>query len=236
LEPEILIVDEVLAVGDAEFQKKCLGKMKDVAGHGRTILFVSHNIGAVSALCTRGLFLNNGTVEYFGDISSTILRYIGETEENTKSTEPFRSPGMGEKLNIQKISILNEDKILNFNEGICFSINVKSFINVKEVVMGFAIYNSSGQIVAFLLTDKTLEFKKNTEKIINLKIHKMSYSPGKYHVGFSLGKIGIDNIKQDYDVVIGFPRFEITANPNSEIFKCWKQEWGNSCITEYSVY
>jgi lipopolysaccharide transport system ATP-binding protein len=62
LEPEILIVDEVLAVGDAEFQKKCLGKMKDVAGHGRTVLFVSHNMTAVKSLCSRVVLMKNGLV------------------------------------------------------------------------------------------------------------------------------------------------------------------------------
>jgi len=60
LEPEILLVDEVLAVGDVEFQKKCLGKMKDVAGQGRTILFVSHNMGAINNLCSRALLLEKG--------------------------------------------------------------------------------------------------------------------------------------------------------------------------------
>ena len=63
LEPEILIIDEVLAVGDAEFQKKCLGKMKDVSGQGRTVLFVSHNMVAVKTLCTRGILLENGMVK-----------------------------------------------------------------------------------------------------------------------------------------------------------------------------
>src|SRR5258706_10935567 len=62
LEPELLIVDEVLAVGDAQFQKKCLGKMKDVAGRGRTVLFVSHNIGAVRTLCSTGILLKNGSL------------------------------------------------------------------------------------------------------------------------------------------------------------------------------
>ena len=66
LEPEILVVDEVLAVGDAEFQKKCLGKMQDVAGHGRTVLFVSHNVGAIQALCGSCLYLKGGVVEATG--------------------------------------------------------------------------------------------------------------------------------------------------------------------------
>src|SRR5438105_11584117 len=63
LDPEILLIDEVLAVGDAEFQKKCLGKMQDVAGHGRTVLFVSHNMGAVSSLCRTCILLKNGSIE-----------------------------------------------------------------------------------------------------------------------------------------------------------------------------
>src|SRR5580704_7398838 len=76
LEPEILIVDEVLAVGDAQFQKKCLGKMSAVATGGRTVLFVSHNMQAVSVLCNRGMFLRAGALEYTGSTKEAIERYI----------------------------------------------------------------------------------------------------------------------------------------------------------------
>jgi lipopolysaccharide transport system ATP-binding protein len=75
LEPEILVIDEVLAVGDAEFQKKCLGKMQDVAGQGRTVLFVSHNMGAVQALCQTGIVLRSGAVVHRGDIGDAIQCY-----------------------------------------------------------------------------------------------------------------------------------------------------------------
>lgn len=75
LEPEILIVDEVLAVGDAEFQKRCLGKMQDVAAHGRTVLFVSHQMSMVTTLCHRGIVLRNGLIEYDGEASEAVLRY-----------------------------------------------------------------------------------------------------------------------------------------------------------------
>jgi lipopolysaccharide transport system ATP-binding protein len=75
LEPEILIVDEVLAVGDAEFQKKCLGKMKDVSGQGRTVLFVSHNMAAVKSLCTKGILLSNGKLVFDGTQLETVNQY-----------------------------------------------------------------------------------------------------------------------------------------------------------------
>ena len=81
LEPEILVVDEVLAVGDAEFQKKAIGKMQDVSkGEGRTVLFVSHNMAAVRSLCTRGVMLKNGMVDYIGTIPETLDHYLKNTE------------------------------------------------------------------------------------------------------------------------------------------------------------
>ena len=79
LEPEILIVDEVLAVGDLEFQKKCLGKMGDVTRHGRTIIFVSHNMASVQSLCSRGIWLDRGQVVHQGDMESTIEAYLSMT-------------------------------------------------------------------------------------------------------------------------------------------------------------
>ncbi len=79
LEPEILILDEVLAVGDAEFQKKCLGRMKDVAAEGRTVLFVSHDMSNTTRLCDRGVLLAGGRVEFQGDISATVARYLGDS-------------------------------------------------------------------------------------------------------------------------------------------------------------
>ncbi|HWP53291.1 MAG TPA: Wzt carbohydrate-binding domain-containing protein [Pyrinomonadaceae bacterium] len=76
LEPEILVVDEVLAVGDLEFQKKCLGKMSEVAGEGRTILFVSHNMGAIKTLCSRAMLIHKGTAAASGPVEETVAAYL----------------------------------------------------------------------------------------------------------------------------------------------------------------
>jgi lipopolysaccharide transport system ATP-binding protein len=97
LEPEILIVDEVLAVGDAEFQKKCLGKMRDVATGGRTVLFVSHSMQAVSVLCNRALFLHGGSIAYAGGVIETIDAYLSTVSKTMGIDElPDRRPGTGE--------------------------------------------------------------------------------------------------------------------------------------------
>ena len=91
LEPEILVVDEVLAVGDAEFQKKCLGKMQDVAGHGRTVLFVSHNMGAIQALCGRVILLRAGGVSYAGPSDAGIEKYLSSSS-SAKTAWDWRRP------------------------------------------------------------------------------------------------------------------------------------------------
>ncbi|MFZ6014450.1 MAG: polysaccharide ABC transporter ATP-binding protein [Bacteroidota bacterium] len=83
LEPEILIIDEVLAVGDAEFQKKCLGKMEDVTRHGRTILFVSHNMGAVSKLCNKAILLREGRLVAQGATNDVIAEYSGDVQDDS---------------------------------------------------------------------------------------------------------------------------------------------------------
>lgn len=92
LEPEILVVDEVLAVGDMAFQKKCLGKLDSVSKHGRTVLFVSHNMATLSNLCKTGLFMHEGRLDFQGNVSEAVIRYYKDTNrsQNSSITE-FRS-------------------------------------------------------------------------------------------------------------------------------------------------
>src|SRR3984885_1568127 len=120
LEPEILIVDEVLAVGDSEFQKKCLGKIREVATGGRTILFVSHNMQALSVLCNRGMFLRGGRLEYTGGTKEAIDLYIsGFSKRNGQDDNPDGRTGSGEyrytsASAAQQIYEGAEEKVINF--------------------------------------------------------------------------------------------------------------------------
>ena len=84
LEPEILVVDEVLAVGDAEFQKKAIGKMKDVSqGQGRTVLFVSHNMGSIKSLCSKTILMKSGTITKYGKTDDVINTYLNNSSSNS---------------------------------------------------------------------------------------------------------------------------------------------------------
>lgn len=117
LEPEILIIDEVLAVGDAEFQKKCLGKMKDVAGEGRTVLFVSHNLGAVSTLCNKGIVLEKGNMRFIGNINDSIQKYIDSDQA-------------------QEYSNIVSDKDYYLKKA---TVNASNFDSSQEIVCNFEI-------------------------------------------------------------------------------------------------
>jgi lipopolysaccharide transport system ATP-binding protein len=114
LEPEILVVDEVLAVGDAQFQKKCLGKITDVAGEGRTVLFVSHNMAAVQNLCERVIWLNDGQIAYEGETSAVISEYLSSSSNiQTAVSWPFaEAPGNDYvKIGSVRVSPVNNNEI-----------------------------------------------------------------------------------------------------------------------------
>jgi lipopolysaccharide transport system ATP-binding protein len=121
LESEILIVDEVLAVGDAEFQKKCLGKMGDISkGEGRTVLFVSHNMAAVKSLCTKGIVLKNGIKTFDGLITDAVSHYLNE---NTKSNDTYFVNSNQIKINgVKSTKLLVNQSFVNHDEKIIFRI------------------------------------------------------------------------------------------------------------------
>jgi len=117
LDPEILIVDEVLAVGDAEFQKKCLGKMSDVAQHGRTVLFVSHNMGAINKLCSTSIWLETGTIKMEGASHELVSTYLASAFNTGACVEYTRRPDS--KAQILRVRLLNENsqETTNFSVG-----------------------------------------------------------------------------------------------------------------------
>ena len=116
LEPEILVVDEVLAVGDFEFQKKCMGKMKDVATGGRTVLFVSHNMAAIKVLCSQALLLQKGRVLAFGQTNEVIHKYLSRENPDLpelKWTKPEEAPG-NENVRLKSVRVRSGGKIEPF--------------------------------------------------------------------------------------------------------------------------
>ena len=150
MEPDILIVDEVLAVGDAEFQKKCLGKMKDVSvNQGRTVLFVSHNMGAIKQLCTSGLLMEKGTVAYRGDIKNIIEKYFVDEFKEEYSGKRDVDVIKNEIGYFFEWGIENGiGQFSNYTREIFnFKIKYESLRPIENVELGFVIRDFSGEII-----------------------------------------------------------------------------------------
>lgn len=141
LEPEILVVDEVLAVGDAEFQKKAIGKMQDVSkGEGRTVLFVSHNMASMQQLCTKGLLLENGTTSFQGSIADTIATYLND---NTSRTVFSQGEGDKNVLFLDRAEIRSSSGVVFYNSSDIFvDFNVTVARKINALVIGFNIMSS----------------------------------------------------------------------------------------------
>jgi lipopolysaccharide transport system ATP-binding protein len=191
LEPEILIVDEVLAVGDAEFQKKCLGKMKDVSQNdGRTVLFVSHNMGAIAQLCNKTIVLNQGTVSYVGKTEEAIIKYFVPSEKIINYTHNETSPS--KVIFFESISCLN--KFLNesdvFIQGEDIYLKCKIIINSNQphTFVSFTLQDRYGYYISTIaekLTD--LPGNDSTKQFI-LKVPTEIISPNLYFFRFAIFK------------------------------------------------
>jgi lipopolysaccharide transport system ATP-binding protein len=151
LDPEILIVDEVLAVGDANFQKKCLGKMRDVAaGEGRTVLFVSHNMTAISSLCRRGLLMTKGGLECDGTIEAAVNQYV---RGNRDETGAWTAPGVTVALSF----LDTQGKPLTTwgsEEELILRAQVQSDHPIDNPAVDFAFYTEAGSKVFAIKSDR----------------------------------------------------------------------------------
>lgn len=159
LEPEILIVDEVLAVGDAEFQKKCLGKMKDVSVQGRTVLFVSHNMEAVKNLTQNSVVLKNGQLIYHGDTGSAVNQYLRNNDlKNHLFFEDLASALGNEFIKIKSIRLIHTEEHLKINEDFKVEIQFYNLTDFNEIIVGFDLMHVSGANV--LSTGKLFNVQK----------------------------------------------------------------------------
>jgi lipopolysaccharide transport system ATP-binding protein len=171
LESEILIVDEVLAVGDAEFQKKCIGKMGDVSkGEGRTVLFVSHNMAAVKSLCNNGIVLNKGIIEHIGEINSCVSLYLGGGNKGITNIKSFKDIFVKDVFNFNQIAIKGseskyEDLLLE-NNSLELTSEIEMLTDEPERYhVTYHLYNELGEpLFSFSSKDK-IKLKKGTNKL-----------------------------------------------------------------------
>jgi lipopolysaccharide transport system ATP-binding protein len=186
LEPEILVVDEVLAVGDAEFQKKCLGKMQHVANHGRTVLFVSHNMAAVSSLCPITIYLKAGRLAFNGPTLATMRQYA-----NSVRDDGARGPGncisLGDGFSIERVEIYPEPPLCGSDVEIRFSFSSSKQLEISEAAV--LIYAGGGTRAAIsdMRRDRIVPLKLPAGlTTLKMKLNNIPLVEGDYSVGLFL--------------------------------------------------
>lgn len=204
LEPDILVVDEVLAVGDAEFQKKAIGKMQDISNSGkRTVLFVSHNMNSVAKLCTSAIILKNGEVYYNGEVTEAIKKYEeSNLEETTKQIIKSRGPKVFSDITFVEVVNENKERFIYIGDTIVFStkLNIKS--DVKNIEIGYRLYNKNVPTYTNITNWDigSLDFKKGSYTISGV-IENNNLFPGIYTLELFVRQINspidliIDNAK-----------------------------------------
>ncbi len=225
LDPEILIVDEVLAVGDAEFQKKCLGKMGDVAGEGRTVLFVSHNMGAIKQLCSSAIVLNSGYLSFMGDVLESVNHYINSFEKTTE-VKAFNRTGSG-KVVLDTIQIVDDENRIcdNISMGdICsLELSGKSKNAFEKFSVSIHVNNSYGDPVLYYYDQFRSVSTNNTSKFsLKIGLGEIYLLPGKYSISIWLGKPGVE----EFDFVKNVSEFVVLQSEKVPITDTLSQKYG----------
>lgn len=191
LEPEILVVDEVLAVGDAEFQKKAIGKMQDISkGEGRTVLFVSHNMTAVRKLCNSGIILKNGSVDFIGSTPMVIEKYLEEQENRSKLEIEQISDRTGNGLlRFQKVDFIdskgNSRDTFEVGEELIIKLYVKTapdFWECSSSRIDIAINDMLDSRISWMSTFMFMDRVNISNSSISFKIPKLMLSEGVYNI------------------------------------------------------
>ncbi len=208
LDPEILVVDEVLAVGDAEFQKKAIGKMKDVSkGEGRTVLFVSHNMESVQRLCTKGVLLKDGMLEYQGTVSDTIAIYQKMYVLQNRKQWLNPTGRQVEGLRINEFALKIGDNILDrdvkSDDELCVEIDFDLQKEFPDMVIGVSVFDEQGRYIYRTLNiDVDDEFNRKLKvgrNLIRAKLPIDMLRSGLYNVQIDASRHNVNWLYDPYN-------------------------------------
>ena len=240
LDPEILVVDEVLAVGDAAFQKKCLGKMGAVAKEGRTVLFVSHNMGAVRNLCQQGVVLRNGRVAYKGSANDAVDFYLDDHpaladgiagSERGRVWERNEKPPQVEKGGNAYFARawmdMPEDGFCT-DEPLRFRFLVKAQRDVEGCRINATIHDREDNSVGTVSSTTFFDLKAGEEVLVRFAIPDHHLVAGTYRISFSVGTGNFQAQQRDFEVLMKL--FQFTVSRFSAMrgigFSQWSKVWG----------
>lgn len=242
LEPDILIVDEVLAVGDAEFQKKCLGKIKSVSSaEGRTVLFVSHNLGAVKNLTSRCIMLEHGELVSEGTPGHVIEDYLKMTTlpENVMLEGKRVNDAWGQDIRLNAIRPLFGGGLsfYHFGEPLQFEVNLTVRKPVNEMLrFGCTIATLDERPVASMMTLPVVDACEEGEYSFKIIINDFDLFPGSYRLSLSLGLGNFQETRREYDVLRDALIFHVEnlSDTGNSVYN-WRQDYGNLLHAGFSA-
>lgn len=205
LEPEILVVDEVLAVGDAEFQKKAIGKMQDISKEGgRTVLFVSHNMAAVKQLCTRGIVMENGKVKFDGTIDDALSKYLEINSGEENSSKIIYDDDDDKAAQILKVELKdeNQNKVIEYftDQDIYIHITLRNNFHQENARLNFSILDKYENLI--FINRRFLDFTGVNTWVV--KVPRNILIANTYIIGFALD---IPKVK-----LLDFPQKKLNLN------------------------
>jgi len=220
LDPEILIVDEVLAVGDAEFQKKAIGKMKDISeGNRRTVLFVSHNLNSISELCTTGIVLENGLIKFTGSSENAVSYYSSNVYSKSDFKDYIRSGSNSLELQINSAIFCDPEThsnkyLFSADEQVCLKLTINKNSTIKGSYLHLIIEDEKGNCVvetdSFEHGVNYLDNKEIGQIIIDFIFPQRIFKTGKYFV--SVGIASKQAVKFQIESLSQFIGFEVVAD------------------------
>ena len=244
LEPEILVVDEVLAVGDAEFQKKAIGKMNEVAsGEGRTVLFVSHNMNSVRQLCRSGVVLKNGMIEYLGTANDCVDFYletnISDMVKESKIDNHFRRD-TNRTMNLEYLNIrmLNDPANMSTEEPLRLQMTIRrNNPKIRDAQFGIFINNTSDVRVASCYTDPIALPETGDTFDVEVVIPNHHLAKGLYKIDMNISKFDYNAFARDHDLVFNVLSFEVkhVDAQHEKGFNAWPRNLGSVCMTDTTV-
>lgn len=241
LDSEIMIMDEVLAVGDMKFQQKCLGKMDDVSKHdGRTVLYVSHNMNTIRQLCDRCIVLDKGRVAFDGDVEEGIGVYLGNETYKSCYVDCENAPReqIGDhKIHVHSIELIDfKEPILYDDTPLCIEVKYNSELLCKEMAFRLVLFSSDGIPVGMCTTLPLINTVYGENKV-DLEIALPNLSPGSYYGRIVFYEVDLYGNELVHDVVSS--AFVIDKqylhSQNRKIGMWNKQIWGNSVYPEIIV-
>jgi lipopolysaccharide transport system ATP-binding protein len=240
LEPEILVVDEVLAVGDVQFQKKCLGKMQDVAAkEGRTVLFVSHNMAAISQLTSIGVVLDRGGVLFHGPTDDAVTIYSSSGMSDSAVFFPVehlpRKIGGTQAARLISLRFDRNAPVFLFGEDFSFCATVRASENLSMFRFSMTIFSAEGLPIGSCFGEDNLSLSQGEMREFAITLKRPFLAPGEYYCGIAVGKGNYKTGYSDFDIVLNTLAFEVRSEEgDSGTFGTWIRSWGPIVYPELS--